>query len=235
MAKLSFSFNKSTPIIFFISAILSACGTGDDASSTPVSPEICNKTSIYYCPTSAFQDPFGIALAFAWYSGQCTEEVLCEEDGNLPAIAPVQGVIDDDFVAANWISTVITETEPNNLFEQATPFILRPQNGVSITSSVDVSLDPIDYLAFIIDGEPTITIYLCATPTDCQQPWYAGPDLYMELYDENQVFLDSTDVPSFHGHAFTGPFFQDGQQYFLSIIARDTSSEKIPYKVVITD
>lgn len=227
--------DKPTLILMIIVGFLSACGGGGDDSSTSDSQEICTKTSIYYCPNSAFQDPFGIALTFAWYSGQCTEEVLCEESGNLPVIDPDQGVIDDDFIATNWTSTVIIETEPNNLFEQATPFILRPQSGVSITSSVDNSSDPIDYLAFIIDGEPTITIYLCATPTDCQQPWYEGPDLYMELYDENQVFLDSTEVPSFHGHAFTGPFFHDGQQYFLSIRVKDTSSGEFPYKVVITD
>jgi hypothetical protein len=235
MNNFSLPFNKTTPVIIIIAAFLSACGDGDDDSSPSGNPEICTKTSIYYCPTSAFRDPFGIALTFAWYSGQCTEEVLCAEDSNLPALALDQGVIDDDFIAANWTSTVIIETEPNNLFEQATPFIIRPQNGVSITSSVDNSSDPIDYFAFILDGEPTITIYLCATPTDCLQPWYAGPDLYMELYDENQVFLDSTDVPSFHGHAFTGPFFHDGQQYFLSIRVRGTSSGDFPYKIVITD
>lgn len=218
-----------------IAFFLYACGSGDDDNSTLNDLNMCTKTSIYYCPSPVFQDPFGIALTFAWYSGQCTEEVLCKEDSNLPEADPPQGVINDDFIAANWTSTVIKDTEPNNLFEQATPFILRPQNGVSITSSVDSSSDPIDYLAFILDGEPTITIYLCATPTDCLQPWYAGPDLYLELYDENQVLLDSTDEPSFHGHAFTGPFLDDGQQYFLSIRIRETSQGEYPYKVVITD
>lgn len=235
MIYLPLSFKKTIPIVIIIAVFLSACGGGDDDSSTASSQEICTKTSLYYCPTSAFRDPFGIALTFAWYSGQCTEEVLCKEDGNLPVIDADQGVIDDDFIAVNWTSTVITETEPNNLFEQATPFILNPQNGVTMTSSVNISSDSIDILAFIIDGEPTITIYLCATPSDCMQPWYTGPDLYLELYDENQVLLDSTDVPSFHGHAFTGPFFHDGHQYFLSIRARETSSGELPYKVVITD
>ncbi|WP_114326625.1 hypothetical protein [Candidatus Colwellia aromaticivorans] len=234
MAGFPLSFDKVTPIIIVV-ALLSACGGGDDDSSTSGNPEKCTKTSIYYCPTSVFRDPFGIALTLAWYSGQCTEEVLCEEDANVPVIDPDQGVIDDDFVAANWTTTLITQTEPNDIFEQATPFILRPQSGVSTTGSVDNSSDPIDYLAFIIDGEPTITIYLCATPTDCQQPWYAGSDLYMELYNENQVLLESTDVPSFHGHAFTGPILYDGQQYFLSIRVRETSVGEFPYKVVITD
>ncbi|WP_371376178.1 hypothetical protein [Thalassotalea aquiviva] len=214
---------------------LCSCGGSSDDKPTPVENDVCTQTSIYYCPTSVFQDPFGIALTFAWYSGQCSQQVLCRENENFPVITPEDGVIDEAFIADNWTSTSVIESEPNNAFDQAQAFIVRSENGVLINGRVNYATDPKDTFAFILDGEPTITIYLCATPTDCTQPWYQGADIFIELYDDSKVLLDSTrNMPAF-GHAFTSGFFFAGHQYFLVIHSTNSRAGDIAYKLVITD
>ncbi|WP_105200924.1 hypothetical protein [Pseudoalteromonas sp. T1lg10] len=220
-------------MVLGVCSLFVACGGSDGDSAPPV--KICTQTSLYYCPASAFNDPFGIALTIAWYTGQCTREVFCEEDGNVPDVDPDNGIIDDDFISKNWTTQSLQEREPNNEFEQATPFILRPSNGVLITGELDAASDKADIFAFIMDGQITVSIYLCSTPSTCTQPFYNGPDLYIELYNANEVLLDSTETPNELGHVFTGPQLLDGEQYFIAVRIRDAAMAAQEYKLVITD
>lgn len=223
---------KNTVALVLLISI-AACGGGDD-SAAPVS-EICTETQLYFCPASAFRDPFGIGLTVAWYTGQCTREVYCNENPDKPAVDPANGVIDDAFVASNWTTTSLSDSATNDDFDHATPFILRPRNGVLIEGELTQGEDVADYYAFIMDGEATITIYLCASPSDCLQPWYQGSDMYLTLHDYQQNMIDSTEAPGQFGHAFTGPFLTNGEQYFLVVRISETASGQVSYKLVITD
>lgn len=218
------------PILLF----LSSCNLDDEERPDSVE-ETCLETNIYFCPSSAFNDPFGIALTVAWYSGQCTKEVHCTED-SLPQVDAAQGVIDDEFISANWTSTQVEEHEPNNTFSEATPFILKPQSGLSVSGTLNSTSDNKDFIAFIIDGSPTIIVYICDQPDDCIQPFYRGNEIYLELYDANKNLIESTETPLTHdlSHSMS-PFVYEGEQYFLSVVARSESVGSIEYKVIITD
>ncbi|GGF53117.1 hypothetical protein GCM10011338_01550 [Alteromonas lipolytica] len=176
----------------------------------------------------------GIGLTLAWYTGQCTREVYCQENPDKPAVNPENGVIDDAFVASNWTTSSLSDSDTNDDYESATAFILRPRNGVLIEGQLQGD-DIADYYAFIMDGEATITIYLCASPSDCQQPWYQGNEMYLTLHDYQQNMIDSTESPGEFGHAFTAPILTSGEQYYLIVHLAEQATGSVQYKLVITD
>ncbi|MFC6441494.1 hypothetical protein [Bowmanella sp. JS7-9] len=215
--------------------LFSLLGCGGEEGTEAEPPKVCTQTSIYYCPSSAFTDPFGISFTLAWYSGQCTREVVCADDPNLPAVDPANGIIDDNFIAANWTTSSLTDKEPNSTFDQAQPFILRASSGVLIRGSLDANTDQADMYAFIVDGDASILIYLCETPDDCLQPWYQGDQMYLALYDHNRVLLDTTAVPEANGHVFSRPYLIPGEQYFIAVHASTQLTGTLEYKLVVTD
>ena len=106
---------------------LAGCGGGDSVAD--VQPEMCFETSLQNCGPGPW-DPFGLALSLAWNTGQCTQEVVCQAE-------PIQsdleaGIVTDDFIASNWTTTRGTDSEPNNSTSEASPFVIRENNGLRI-------------------------------------------------------------------------------------------------------
>lgn len=81
-----------------------------------------------------------------------------------PAVDHANGIIDDAFIASNWTIISLSDTATNDELDHVTPFILRPRSDVLIEGQRNQGEDVADYNPLIMDGEATVTIYLCASP-----------------------------------------------------------------------
>lgn len=218
-----------------LASLLVACGGGGDdeePAPAPSSSGMCFATSLHYCGPGPW-DPFGIALSFAWISGQCTREVRCTDQ-------PVQtnfdaGIVTDAFIAANWTTASAEEIEPNDDVSQATPFVLQANSGLLFTGSLNDATDAADYIALSFGQNASIngyTAYLCRTPDDCLQPWYEGDAIYLELLDQNELVVQTTRLAPTHYFSFAA---SPGVLYYVAVRAAITNGTDSYYKLVITD
>ncbi len=217
-------------LLYCISSILLlACGDSSDTKK----PEVCFNTSIYNCPSSAFNDPFGISLIFAWYSGQCTEEVACTEEessNDFPS-----GIITGDYIDALSGITQTTEQEPNNTFDDSLAFFMQQGATVAIRGSIDSATDLTDFVVFGSLSNDLHAVYVCREPGVCTLPFYQQENIYIELYDENRVLIGSTLnnlSPNGQSLSFTPTL---GRAYYVSINAIETQGMPLNYELVVTD
>ena len=222
--------NRAVQLLILMT--LASCGGGGGDSVADVQPEMCFETSLQNCGPGPW-DPFGLALSLAWNTGQCTQEVRCEAE-------PIQsdlgaGIVTDDFIASNWTTTTATETEPNNSTSEATPFVIRENNGLRITGSVSDSTDLADFTAFSTQSFDLHATYLCRAVGTCTLPFLQSNEIYIELLDQNGNILRTTDMmQSSNGHeiAFTP---SQGLRYFVVVRALNTGGVDFEYDLVITD
>ena len=222
-------------VVVGLASLLVACnagGDGEDSPSATTSSGMCRQTSLQNCGPGPW-DPFGIALSFAWISGQCTREVRCTD-------RPVQtdfdtGIVTDTFIAANWTTGSAEETEPNDDLSEATPFVLQANSGLLFTGALNDVSDPADHIALSFGRDASIngyTTYLCRTPDDCLQPWYAGDAIYIELLDQNGLVVQTTRMTPTHYFTFQA---SPGVLYYVAVRAADTGGADFEYKLVVTD
>ncbi len=216
-----------------LALMLAACEESEEEPPAPSSSSgMCLQTSIQNCGPGPW-DPFGIALSFAWVSGQCTTEVAC-------TTTPVQtdfdtGIVTDDFIAENWTTASAEETEPNDDASQANPFVLQARSGLLFSGSLNDTRDTADYIALSFGRDASTngyTAYLCGTPDDCLQPWYDGSAVYLELLDQNEVVIQTTNLAPTHFFSFHG---SPGVLYYVAVRAAATNGTDFDYKLVITD
>ncbi|TQV74717.1 hypothetical protein FLL45_07075 [Aliikangiella marina] len=218
---------------FALGLVILFAGCGGSSDDAAQAPEQCFRTSVYYCPQSVWGDPFGIALVFAWYSGQCTREVGCSAD--LPQTDASQGIIREEFIAANWTITNAQESEPNNSFDDALPLVLNQETVFSITGTLNDSNDTRDTVAAGFLSSNLHAIYICRGVNDCLLPFYQGNAFHIEFYDQNQNLIESSFMnQTNNGHEITFTP-QPGLYYFVAIVADDTQGEDMAYELVITD
>ena len=219
--------NRAVQLLILMT--LASCGGGD--SGADVQPEMCFETSLQNCGPGPW-DPFGLALSLAWNTGQCTQEVRCEAE-------PIQsdlgaGIVTDDFIASNWTTTTATETEPNNSTSEASPFVVRENNGLRILGSVNDSTDLADFTAFSAQSFNLHATYLCRAVGTCTLPFLQSNEIYIELLDQNGNILRTTDMmQSSNGHeiAFTP---SQGLRYFVVVRALNTGGVDFEYDLVFT-
>jgi len=226
--------SRATTVIFLILAAitLSSCGGGGSGSSPSPQSAMCFETTIQNCGSGPW-DPFGIALSLAWISGQCTEEVLCTSE---PVATNFdEGIVTDDFINTNWTTSSAVETEPNNSPSEATPFVLQANSGVLVNGTLHDSTDLADFVALSFGPNPSINgyiAYLCRTPDDCIQPWYEGDEIYIDLLDQNELLIQTTNMAQTHFISFQA---SPGLLYFVAVRALDTNGADFDYRLVITD
>lgn len=207
-----------------------ACSGSDDDEPEP---EQCFRTSVYFCPQNVWGDPFGIALVFAWYGGQCTREVGCASD--LPLTDASQGIIREEFIADNWTINNAQEQEPNNDFDNVLPVVLNPETVFSITGTLNDTNDTRDMVAAGLLSTNLHAIYICRDIDDCLLPFNQGDELHIEFYDQNQNLIESSFMNlTNNGHEITFTP-QLGLYYFVAIVADDTGGDDLAYELVITD
>ncbi|WP_196137553.1 hypothetical protein [Aliikangiella sp. G2MR2-5] len=208
---------------------LLGCGGGSESEE----PKICFRSSIYLCPSNSFNDPFGISLAFAWYSGQCTEQVDCIDD--LPEQDFAAGIISGDYLDALAGISQTNEQEPNDNFEQALAFIMQQGATVSISGTINSINDVTDMVVFASRSGNLHVAYVCREPGNCTTPFYQDTNIYIELYDsEGNVIASTLNGLSSNGQSFTfTPVV--GDIYYLSINAIDTAGLDLSYELVVSD
>ena len=216
--------------------VIAGCGGsggGDGGSSSSVSQSgMCFETSIQNCGSGPW-DPFGIALSLAWISGQCTEEVRCTTD---PIETDIDaGIVTDDFIASNWTVASAVESEPNSSPDEATPFVLQATASIRIAGTVNDATDLSDVVALSFgpnDSFDGYIAYLCSAPDNCFQPWYQGPEIYMELLDQNKLVIQTTNMAPTRYLSFQD---SPGLLYYVVVRASDTSGADFDYQLIITD
>lgn len=223
-------------LILVVALTIAGCGGGggEDAtvSSSSSQSGMCFETTLQNCGSGPW-DPFGIALSLAWISGQCTEEVRCSSE-------PIEtdldaGIVTDEFIASNWTSTSADETEPNNGPDEANPFVLQATSGVLVSGSVNDSEDPADFVALSFGPTESANgyiAYLCRTPDDCIQPWYEGEEIYIDLLDQNELVIQTTNMATTHFISFQA---SPGLLYYVAVRALNTSGADFDYRLVVTD
>ena len=231
--------SQARPVAQVLAACLAgtlvACsGGGSDETPAPVaaSSAMCMQTTLQNCGPGPW-DPFGIALSFAWISGQCTREVRCTDQ-------PVQsdldaGIVTDEFIATNWTTSSATETEPNDDPGEANPYVLQANSGLLLSGSLNDASDTADFVALSFGRDASVngyTVYLCRTPDDCLNPWYQGNAAYLELLDQNELVIQTTSMLPTHYFTIQGT---PGVLYFIAVRAADTNGTDFDYKLVITD
>jgi hypothetical protein len=220
---------SSLCLVVFCASVGVGC-TGD--GNHDEEPERCFETTLANCGAGPW-DPFGIALAFAWWGGQCTEEVACTAE---PIQTDIEaGIVTDTFIRENWTSNSLSEREPNNSDSEAMPLLIQDDGSVLITGSVNDATDPADYFVFATESFDLHALYVCRTVNDCTLPFYQGDALYIELLDENGVPLDSTAfAQTNNGHEIVYTP-SPGLRYFAVVHAQDTGGVDFQYKLVLTD
>ncbi|MDX1455503.1 MAG: hypothetical protein R3217_08625, partial [Gammaproteobacteria bacterium] len=171
----------------------------------------------------------GIALALAWYSGQCTEEVSCEADVQTDL---ANGIITQDYITNTWTTSTADEAEPNNSADEANPFVVPASSGLLYDGTANDATDTADYLALVLDTG-SYAMYLCQAPDNCLQPFLSGNSLHLELYDQNGVLLESTALSGGEHAIQLGA--SAGVLYYLAVIADDTGGADMAYRLVVTD
>jgi hypothetical protein len=216
-------------LLLVCAAALSGCSSGDGGNKKP---ESCFETSLANCGDGPW-DPFGIALAFAWWGGQCTEEVACTTE-------PVQtdleaGLVTEAFIRENWTSNSMDEREPNDSVAEAMPFIVEDDGSVLIMGSVNDATDPEDFFVFTNQSFDLHAIYVCREVDQCTLPFYQGDALYIELLDQNGSPLESTEfAQTNNGHEIVYTPSPD-LRYFAVVHAQNTGGMDFQYKIVLTD
>ena len=220
-------------ILGLLVASPTACSSGSSDDSPLVIGGTCQRTTLQNCGSGPW-DPFGIALAFAWVSGQCTEEVGCEA-------APVpsdllNGVVTNDFINANWTVGSVPDREPNDDMDEAMPVVLRAGGAIFLTGTVNDADDPADVLALAVQSfSGQIATYLCATPQNCAGQNLQSDQIHIDLLDQNGTLIQSTNPvqgSSSHGIAFLPAA---GLGYFVAVRARDTGGADFVYRLNIVD
>jgi hypothetical protein len=214
-------------------ASLAACGSSDNKIVTTTPGGVCLETRLENCGPGPW-DPFGIALAFAWVSGQCTMEVRCES-------TPVQtdfssGIVTDSFINANWRVGSVPDREPNDTIDNAMPVVLQAGGAIFLNGTVNDTSDPGDVLALAIDStNDLIAIYLCVTPQDCTAPFLQTDEIHIDLFDQNGQLIETTNMmQSANGHSIA--FLPAaGLGYFVRVTARDTVGADFAYRLNIVD
>jgi hypothetical protein len=205
--------------------LLTACDSGGNNDRKP---KVCFETTLANCGSGPW-DPVGIALALAWYSGQCTEEVACAADVTTDI---ENGIVTGDYIASQWTTSSADETEPNDGITQANPFVIPAKNGLLYDGKLNDTTDIADYLALVFDTSG-YTLYVCAAPDDCLQPWLTGNQLHLELYDQNGVLLETTAMTG--GEHFISLSASAGVLYYLAVAADNTGAADMQYRLVVTD
>jgi len=223
-----------TAAISFIAGCTSDGGSSESGStgSRSNTSNMCFQTTIENCGPGPW-DPFGIALSFAWASGQCTKEVLCTTE---PVVSePDNGIVTEEFINTNWTTSSATESEPNNATSEADAFVLQGSSGILFTGTVNDASDPADILA-ISFGEagpiPGYVAYLCRTPDVCLQPFYEGNAAYLELIDQNGLVVQTTEFNPTHSFLFDA---SPGMLFYVAVRAANTGGANFDYKLVVTD
>ncbi len=217
--------------IFAIAGVVGLAGCDGGGGEEP-EPERCFETKLANCGSGPW-DPFGIALALAWWSGQCTEEVACAADA--PQIDLTNGLVSDSYVRSTWTTNTASEREPNDAFDEAMVFLIEDDGAFLVTGMISPEFDPVDTLVFATESFDMHAVYLCAVPDDCALPFYQGDAMYLEFYDENGTLLESTQfAQSENGHeiVFTP---SPGLRYYVMLRASESDEGSIDYKLVITD
>ena len=215
-------------VLLAATTALSACNSEREPEET----ERCFETTLANCGSGPW-DPFGIALAFAWWGGNCTEEVACAAD-----VSPMDltaGLVTGDFIRANWTSNNADEREPNGMPEEAMPFLIEDDGSLLLTGTVNDATDAADYITFATESFDLHAIYLCAEVDDCLLPFYQGDAIYIELLDQNGSVLQSTQfTQTANGHEIVY-MPSPGLRYFAVVRAAGTDGADVDYKLVLTD
>lgn len=209
-----------------------SCSSGSGSNSNSGNPEQCFETTLANCGAGPW-DPFGIALAFAWWGGQCTEEVACTTE---PVQTDIEaGIVTDIFIQDNWTTNSTTEREPNDTETEAMPLLIEDDGAVLITGSINDATDTADYFVFATESFDLHAIYICRTVNDCTLPFYQGDALYLELLDQNGTLLDSTQfAQTSNGHEIVYTPSPD-LRYFTVVRSVNTGGANFDYKLVLTD
>ncbi len=221
---------KRSAVIAVMMVGLAACNSSGSQDDPPTDGR-CFETSLQNCGPGPW-DPFGIALAFAWVGGQCTQEVSCESvQTDLTA-----GIVTDDYINSNWRVGSVPDREPNDTTETAMPVVLQAGGGIFLTGTVNDASDPADLLALAVaSSEGLIAIYLCETPQDCTLPFLQSDEIHIDLFDQNGTLIQTTNMmQSANGHSIS--FLPaSGLGYFVAVIARDTNGADFAYRLNIVD
>lgn len=221
----------TTNILFSI--FLAACGGGGGSGNSPEEVHVCTKTIRNYAPPPEPLHPFPYVVTTQ------TINVNCATGEPLGSASDVDSSFEDNSASsspADWQSTTEEESEPNNQPEEADLFSIGPRQGYLFKGSLNDQSDLVDYLRFDLEEYGgTYHIYLCRSQDHCtEQRDQSG--LYLVLYDQNLVVLDSTKL-NIEGqkHWIDAPVLTTGLRYYIGVHATDTSSIDELYEVVITD
>ncbi|WOH37663.1 choice-of-anchor Q domain-containing protein [Thalassotalea fonticola] len=136
-----------------------------------------------------------------------------------------------------WVSTSITEEEPNDSSNEAYNFELNYRTGFLFLGALNDVSDTADYYRFTTNNTSgLLSIYLCNSPDNCQQPFYIGDEIYIELLDDQGVIINSTysEQTNNNEHVFNITPVH-GEVYDVRVKAKDTAGADFNYKLVITD
>lgn len=221
---------KKSGVLVLVAISIAACSSGG-SDDVPATDGRCFETKLQNCGPGPW-DPFGIALAFAWVGGQCTQEVSCESvQTDLTA-----GIVTDDYINGNWRVGSVPDREPNDTTENAMPVVLQAGGGIFLTGTVNDSNDPSDMLALAIAStDGLIALYLCETPQDCTSPFLQSDEIHIDLFDQNGTLIQTTNMmQSANGHSIS--FLPAaGLGYFVAVTARDTNGADFAYRLNIVD
>jgi len=209
---------------------LAACEE-DEPEPAPVS-NTCYQTTLQNCGSGPW-DPFGIALAFAWYLGGCTEEIMCTNQPVQSSLAT--GIITDQYIRENWTTARANEIEPNDTSNTASPSIIQDGGGLRLIGSVNRATDNTDIVAVAMQSCDLHAIYLCSAIGQCTLPFLQTNALYLELLDQNEVVMQTTEhQKTVNGHeiAFSPSY---GVMYYVAVRAADSGGTDFSYELVITD
>jgi hypothetical protein len=214
--------------------MMSGCGGGSDGGAQSAQSEPCVATSVDYCPSYAFQDPLGIALTFAWWSGQCTREVVCRSDlADQPETDLQNGIVREDYATTAWLNSVVDDREANNGLDTAVPFVLQSRSGVRIDGTVDARTDGVDVFVFVSESVDDVAAYICASADDCLSPQSTSPNLYLSVYDEDRNLIATTrDLIDFEDHAIRITSSR-GSLFYVAVTA--VGDGPLSYRLRITD
>ena len=97
------------------------------------------------------------------------------------------------------------------------------------------STDPADFVALSFgpnDSTNGYIAYLCRAPDDCIQPWYQGDEIYIDLLDQNELVIQTTNMALTHFNSFQA---SQGLLYYVAVRALNTNGTDFDYRLVITD
>jgi len=211
---------------------LAACTSGG-SDDEPKIGGTCYRTTLQNCGPGPW-DPFGIALTFAWVSGQCTQEVQCEADPVQTDL--VNGIVTNDYINSNWLVGSVPDREPNDGTDSAMPVVLRAGGAIFLTGSVNDADDPTDMVALAVQSsDGLIAAYLCATPESCAAGFLQSDRIYIDLLDQNGTVIETTNPAQGATRHDIAWLPTPGLGYFVAVRARDTGGADFVYRLNIVD